>query len=256
MNSKRGYVLALSIGLGVVAAVLNWLYLIEKGKGVRSVALVGVANDAGLQRGDVFNDSNLVPVEIPYNRVGNLAGFAVLYNDRQTVIGMKATRNYANGELVLRGDLQTPPPQLELQGANERAMWIPVDTRTFVPTLVMPGDLVTFVVSTAPRKLPMQPTEDAGDEPPAPMPPPTASSINQIETIGPFPVLSLGNRLGSSEVMRSAGIPQLQENVMTIRVTQTGDQLDAKAQKLWAILRDTDFRQVGVLLHPRPAKTP
>lgn len=256
MNNKRGLVLALSIGLGVVAAILNWLYLIEKGKGVAGEAYVGVADGARIRRGDSFSDSQLVSVEIPKNRVGSLAQFAIRYEDRQTIIGMAATRNYEDGELVLRADLKTPPPELELQSETERAMWIPVDTRTFVPTLVMPGDQVSFIVTTGPTLAVRPPDPNSDDPESAPPPPATAMPGNKVETIGPFRVLSLGNRLGSAEVMRSAGIPQLQENVMTISVTQLNGQLDAKSQKLWSLLRETDFRQVGVLLHPRKAKTP
>ncbi len=253
MNNKRGLVLALSVGLGLVAAILNWLYLIEKGKGVASESFVGVAEDARVRRGDVFTDIQLVPVTIPKNRVGTLEQFAIRYDDRQTIIGMTATRNYNDGELVLRADLKSPPPELELSSATERAMWIPVDTRTFVPTLVMPGDQVSFIVSAGPS-LARRPSDSGEDDPSAP-PQPAAMPDAKVETIGPFRVLSLGNRLGSTEVMRAAGIPQLQENVMTISVNELNGQLDAKSQKLWALLHQTDFRQVGVLLHPRKATT-
>ena len=46
-------------------------------------------------------------------------------------------------------------------------------------------------------------------------------SAGPIETIGPFKILALGNRLGSPEVMRAAKMPQLQENVLAIRDAKT-----------------------------------
>ena len=77
------------------------------------------------------------------------------------------------------------------------------------------------------------------------------TAATRHEIIGPFRVLSLGNRLGSSEVMQANHIPQVQENVMTISVQVVGDELEPKAKKLWEALRRTNFRGVGVLLHPR-----
>jgi hypothetical protein len=248
MQNKRALVLVLSLLLGVVAALLNWLYLNEKGKGVESVKFVGIAPGARILRGDTFAESHFTPVEIPKNRIGQLDQFAVLFADIHTIIGSHATRNYEEGELVLRSDLKTPPPELNLQ-PDERAMWIPVDTRTFVPTLVMPGDEVSFIVSKTPAPRAAPPSEEEDDSaPPLPMPVPASG---EAEVIGPFKVLSLGNRLGSAEVMRAAGVQQVQENVMTIRVQLFGGQLDPKAQKLWSRLQASDYRQAGVLLHPR-----
>lgn len=91
------------------------------------------------------------------------------------------------------------------------------------------------------------PTLAAGSEP-APGPPVVRGGS---EIIGPFRVLSLGNRLGSLEVMQANHIPQVQENVMTISVQVVGDELEPKAKKLWEALCRTNFRGVGVLLHPR-----
>jgi hypothetical protein len=41
--------------------------------------------------------------------------------------------------------------------------------------------------------------------------------------------------------------------VLTISVTMIDDgkELEQKAQKLWDLLKATNFQQVGVLLHPR-----
>jgi hypothetical protein len=251
--NKRAAVLAISLSLGVLAAFLNWLYLMEKGKGVASETFIGIAPGMSVQRGDIFAERHFAKVVIPKNHVGALNEFAIKWNALQSVVGMPANRNYEPGELVVALDLETAPRELELQGPDERAMWIPVDTRTFVPSLVKPGDSVSFLVTSSPA--PFDEVADSGDDPPlprsTPTPPAAQGQAGQVETIGPFRVLSLGNRLGSAEVMRASGISQQQENVMTISVRETAGQLDPKAQKLWSLLRASGFREVGVLLHPR-----
>lgn len=132
-------------------------------------------------------------------------------------------------------------------------MWVPVDARTFVASLVVPGDMVSFIVpkyaGTAPTPAPAEPGPDGK---PLPKPVPTASGPS-TEIIGPFKILSIGNRLGSTEVLRTAKMPQLQENVMTVSVKVINGELEPRAQRLYLTL-STSGQQVGVLLHPRQAK--
>ena len=115
---------------------------------------------------------------------------------------------------------------------------MPVDTQSFVASLVNPGDRVSFRVRL---RSPKSPTLAAGAGRPGPA----------TEIIGPFDVLSLGNRLSSTEVMKASRIPQTQENVMTIRVKNRGGQPEPKAEKLFNLLNATNSRGVGVILHPR-----
>jgi hypothetical protein len=252
--NKRAVVLGISLGLGVLAAFLNWLYLMEKGKAVASESFLGIAPGMEVRQGEVFAERHFTPVVIPKNHVGSLTEFAVKWDARDSVVNLPANRTYRSGELILRkgidSDLDSPPQELELRSPDERAMWIPVDTRTFVPSLVMPGDYVSFLVGGGTAEF--EEDDPDSDGPPLPRGTPTpAGSGGQVETVGPFRVLSLGNRLGSAEVMRAAGLSQQQENVMTISVREAGGQLDPKAKKLWGLLRSNGFREVGVLLHPR-----
>jgi hypothetical protein len=128
-----------------------------------------------------------------------------------------------------------------LLAADERVLWIPVDTRTFVPSLVNAGDNVSFIV---PRVGSTFPTP-AGDETPGKAPAMT-------DTIGPFRILALGNRLGSQEVLRAAGQTASQENVMAVAIKSVGGEFDDKGQKLLDTLRLTNFQQCQVILHPSP----
>ena len=99
-----------------------------------------------INRGEVLREDHLVPVGIPERWVGNLKEFAVLYDNRQTVVGSPVWRTLAGECLLLAEDLKTPPQELKLD-EGEKAMWIPVDARAFVPSLVLPGDTVSFMVS-------------------------------------------------------------------------------------------------------------
>jgi len=251
MNGKIA--LPIAAGLALAGAALNWFYLQTKAEQLEKIEFLCVAPGATIRPGDRFTDDKLAPLAIPKNNVGEtLAKEAILYNDRQAVIGMHAVRLHPEREIILRQDLKTPPPALGLAKENERAIWIPVDTRTFVPSLVNPGDLVSFLVSGVPTPaVPRDPSEGNGDEFGGPQPPPVVPG--NAELIGPFRVLSLGNRLGTADVLKASGMPQMQENVMTVSVTVEGGQLDPKAAKLWKLLQTSGFRQVGVVLHPRPA---
>jgi hypothetical protein len=251
MNGKIA--LPIAAGLALAGAALNWFYLQTKAEQLEKIEFLCVAPGATIRPGDRFTDDKLAPLAIPKNNVGEtLAKEAILYKDRQAVIGMPAVRLHPEREIILRQDLKTPPPALGLAKENERAIWIPVDTRTFVPSLVNPGDLVSFLVSGVPTPaVPRDSSEGNGDEFGGPQPPPVVPG--NAELIGPFRVLSLGNRLGTADVLKASGMPQMQENVMTVSVTVDGGQLDPKAAKLWKLLQTSGFRQVGVVLHPRPA---
>jgi len=239
--------LLIAVALGILGAFCNWFYLAHKARDLEKVEFIGIADNVQINAGDKFKETDLQPVAIPRLNVGNLEQAAPLYSDRATVIGMPATRSYIPGEILLRQDLRTPPPLdiKKLLAENERVMWIPVDTRTFVPTLVNSGDFVSFVV---PRTS-MTPSEPPRFDATRPPPQPTTPALT--ETIGPFRVLALGNRLGSPEVLRAAGLSPTQENVMAIAVkTDKSGALDAAGQKLSDALRAANFQHVQVFLHP------
>jgi hypothetical protein len=249
MNGKIA--LPIAAGLALAGALLNWVYLDTKAQQLEKIEFLCVASGVTIRPGDRFTEDKLAPLAIPKNNVGeNLRKEAILYSDRGTVIGMAAVRLHPEREILLRQDLKTPPPALTLNKEKEVAIFIPVDTRTFIPSLVSAGDLVSFMVGGVPTPA-VPPDQDGSSENTAV---PTLPSVpGNAELIGPFKVLSLGNRLGSAEVLKASGLPQLQENVMTISASVEGGQLDPKAQKLWKLLQANGFRQVGVVLHARPA---
>jgi hypothetical protein len=182
MKNHLGLIVA--IVLGVIGATLNFLYLTSKAANFEKVAFLSVDARTSIKRGEAFREDHFAPLEIPKIAVSSqLSHDAILFSDRGTVVGMKATRDYAGGEMVLQDQLKTPPPELALTGENERAMWVPVDTRTFVPSLIRPGDMVSFLVPKG--VIPVARAPQEGEE--QPPPPPTAGDS---ELVGPFKVLS------------------------------------------------------------------
>jgi hypothetical protein len=242
--------LIIAVVLGVVGAAVNFIYLSNKAANFEKVAFLGIDRNASIKRGDTFREDHFAAIEIPKMAVSAQLGESALrFADRSTVVGMKATRDYAGGEMVLEDQLRTPPQELVFTDEKERVMWVPVDTRTFVPALVRPGDYVSFLVPkghVVAGALP--PASENGDGDASPHAPPP---LSDTELVGPFKVLSIGNRLGSADVFKAAGMPQQQENVLSISVRAEGNQLDPKAKKLWDLLQAGGFRQAGVILHPR-----
>jgi hypothetical protein len=243
MKNIQGLVIALA--LGTAGALLNWAYLHSASQGEEPINYVGVKPGVTIARGERLVEENFVPVPIPKSAVGNLDDFAIRWADRSSAIANRnAARMLTGRSLLLEDDVRTSPAELKLKKPNtpedeeERAEFVPVDTQSFVASLINPGDRVSFRVRL---KSPNTPTL-AGDGG-RPGPP--------VEIIGPFDVLSLGNRLSSTEVMKASKISQTQENVMTIRVKYRDGQPEPKAQKLFSLLNATNSRGVGVILHPR-----
>jgi hypothetical protein len=188
-------------------------------------------------------------VRIPWENVGNLQDVAYKYSAIGSVRGERVSRNVPGGSLVLRQDLTTPRRELKL-GSNEAIIWVPVDTRSTVPALIKPGDLVSFMVSTSRVGMPTPAQDpDSGQMEPVPQ---FSRASGAVVTVGPFKVLSMGNRLGSSEVFKSARRPLMQENVIGILVEldQKGEMMP-DARHLVDLLEATGNSPVGIMLHGR-----
>ena len=124
--------LGVAFALGLAGALLNFAYLNNKSRDVEKVYFLGIAADSAVGPGERINEDDLTAVGIPERWVGNLRDFAIEDQeiDRQAVIGTRAYRLLPGGSLLLRDDLKTPPPDLELAD-DERAWGIPVHVRCF-----------------------------------------------------------------------------------------------------------------------------
>ena len=244
MKGAQGIMIA--VALGVVGFVCNWLYLEREASRVELVRFVGVSQPADVKRGDVIQSEDLVPISMPKSHESQLSQVAVLWDQKDLVIGQKAARDLAvsgEAELVMHRDLTTPAIKdiNELIAENERVMWLPVDSRTFNPQHVDPGDQVSFRIPEfgegASRS---QPTDGGG------------------KIIGPFRILALGNRKGRRDVRQAAGLASGAENVIAVavKIENPGGKLEPRAETLAGILAVNNFQGVQVLLHRRDKTNP
>lgn len=247
MKGIHGLILA--IALGIVGALFNYFYLARRAPDVDMVGFVAVKDGMDVRLGEVLTDEHLMEVKIPERSVGNLKDVAYMWAAVDSVRGFRVSRPVLGGSLVLRQDLRTPPEELKL-GENEGIIWVPVDTRSTVPSLIVPGDKVSFLISKSRVGMPTRADGmDSGGMEPIPEAPAPAGPI---ETVGPFTVLSLGNRLGSPDVLKSARKSVVQENVVGIRVElDERGELMPDAQHLISLLNATNNYPVGIMLHGR-----
>jgi len=278
MKGIQGLIIA--IGLGIAGAILNFAYLVTKSQELEMVDFIGVRPDVTINRGDRLKEDAMQKVSLPRNAAGNLDKFAFPYTALGSVKNEIVHRTLEGGTLVMRSDIKTPVQDLSFgqntpPGVEERAMGVPIDSKKVVPSLITPGDLVSFVVPRWVSATPI-PAEgrpggaessggSASGKPEAirPIPAagmfggagPAASSSGDVDLIGPFKVLSLGTRVGSAQVAQAFKVTTVQENVMMVLVRIENGKLDPQAVKLLRLMEQSEFRPLGYLLHPRTQKT-
>lgn len=250
MKGTSGLILA--IFLGALAMLLNWAYLENKRSEIKTVSLAGIAAGTKLDKGETLREEHLQEIQIPAANATSLASLAYLYEDRKSLIGMRTLREYQEGDLILRRDYRTLPAEITL-AQDERLIWIPVDSRSFVPELLNPGDDVTFLVPLAQTtsrgeaasasEESEEPAETASLLPTAPLAP--------SDAFGPFRVASIGSRLASQSLASASRTATMQDRQVGIIVKAKNQSLEPRALQLLDRLQRNDYRQVSVVLHPR-----
>jgi hypothetical protein len=174
---------------------------------------------------------------------------------------MTVYRTLEGGSLLMRTDTKTPPPELIFgeqtqPGVEEVAIGVPIDADRIVPSLIKPGDLVSFLSSRSSADGPTLASPSRPEPAKADTPQPVSSDegepappADDIERIGPFRVLSLGTRLGSVDVARAARQGAVQENVMMVAVRIENDKFEPKAMKLLRLMERSRSRALGYVLH-------
>ena len=233
---KGIYGLLLAAGLGVLAALCNWYYLDQAGREFDRVDFVGLSDDVELHPGEKFQESHFVPASVPRRFARRLEASAYRWDVRDTLYGIPAAREFLGGEILLRQDVQTPPQKLP----DEDLVFVPIDSQRVVAALITPGDQVSFIL---PRQGAFPTPADGSRGAAQDLP-----TGGLTELIGPFRVLSIGSRLGSSDVHRAAGRSSAQETVMGIGVKVANGELEASAQKLIDRLTLV-ARPVGIVRH-------
>lgn len=232
--------LLIAVGLAIAGALCNWFYMAQKSRELDLIQFVAVA-DGGIHEGEVIQSANLIPIPIPLRYAQRLKEVAPTYSDVSTIVGMTAYRDFLEGELILTQDLRTPPGNDMKRdlGPDEVAIWVNVESRGFVPQFFAGGDEVSFIVPAAGAR--EQPVNEPGQGPNL-----------TTEVIGPFYILALGNRRGTSERARAFGQGQGQssENVIAIRVKKVSDTaLEDKAQLLLSRLKYSGNQALGLVMH-------
>lgn len=197
--------LLIAVFLGVLGGVLNLIYLNRGGDRMETEYFIGIKKGANIKQGEAFEASDFVSVPIPKAQAETLKRYAVLDSDRDAVAGHRSLRDIEGDVLLLHSDWRNAPQQeLELE-EGESAIFVPVDTRTFVESLVVPGETpVEFLL---------------------------LGENNRIEKIGPFDVISVGNRMGSPETAQAQKLAQRNQNVLTIRGTKNNAEQVERLQR-------------------------
>lgn len=240
MKGMQGLIVAGLLGL--LAVALNWIYLDGKTRDKSEyVKFLGVKSGASIAPGQVIRDDQLQAVPVPKDYAKNLEDTAYLYEERALVVGMTATAERKAGDLLYREDYRTPPVELKLQ-PGEMLIWIPVNSASFVPELVNPGDRINFIVPIYTNS----PVPAAGDGSG-----PTALARHLVETkpIGPFRVGSLGSRLASREVARAHRLSSSQERLIGIVINKAETLEMDRLAELQKYVLSRDYRgDIGVAL--------
>ncbi|MCH8922629.1 MAG: hypothetical protein IIA67_05720 [Planctomycetes bacterium] len=239
--------------LGLLAVALNYAYLSSKTAGTESVAFIGVREGVTIKVGDLIKKNQLQPVPVPENNAKYLREFAYLYDDVDSVVGaFRATRTLKAGDLLFHQDYRTPPSEPAFaQHKGHSLMWVSVDSGRFVPSLVDPGDRISFIVPKIERR--KIPGKSQGEDDPKVVPKKVIpQSGDADDLIGPFTVASLGNRLASSDVTKGRSGGRSQERQIGIFAEIKGKKFVGEARKLNAAISRSGGRGLGFVLHPRP----
>ena len=224
MKGIQGLIIA--IVLGLIGFAFNMYYL-SSSRDFEHDSFIGVRKTASVTRGTPLTRSHFERVLIPKEFVGNLNEFALPWTDLDAIVGRKSIRDYERGGLLLRNDFRTAPDELQLVG-GETAISVPIDTRTTITSQIIPGDTrVSFYLASG-RKNP-----NGGNQ----------------DWIGPFDVLSVGHRMGSSDVFDSRRNRCGSENMLTLKATNTKGKPNTQMTMLLNHLAGTNFKPLRLKIH-------
>ena len=146
--------LIVAAGLGFVGVMLNFFYLSPAAQQRDRIYFIAVKRGATINRGERLKIENLETVAYPRERAASLMGHTVACTTRKRFQrrpgpghlphpfrrrpGAARRREHAGARTVLLGK-------------DEGEVWISVDTKNFIPSLVTPGDTITFVVAAGRR---------------------------------------------------------------------------------------------------------
>ena len=101
--------LLIAVGLGIVGAFCNWMYLAQMGKDMQTVDFIGIAEDVKINAGDKFNEAHFMTISIPGNAVGNLDKVGRLSGKTWRPSSASRRRRATARRDSAAADLRTPP---------------------------------------------------------------------------------------------------------------------------------------------------
>lgn len=215
--------LAIPIGLGLVAGGLNW-YAVRKGPPPRALA-VAVAE---VKAGDVFKESHFAKLMVSRELNDALPKTAVPYEHLETLYGRESTRDLKKGDMVLWQDSTRPGWELSAM-PDEKALPISLDGLSSVPKLIRVGDQIGFLVAKEQQQVKTADAK-AGDAKTGDRRRPDELDLDYI---GPFRVLSVGERISRDNSEKNMSSRGGDERVITVAVKMgTDGQIDARTRKL------------------------
>jgi len=232
MKGMQGLIIA--IVLGLIGFGFNMYYL-NKSRDFDSKEFIGIHRKADVKRGTPLAKSHLKKITIPKEHVGNLHEYALPWSDVDAIVGRKSIRNYEVGGLLLRNDFRTAPDEIVLVG-GETAISIPIDTRTTITSQIVPGETrVSFYI----------PADGIGN-----------SGSNNPRWIGPFDVLAVGSRMGSTDVVDGTSRRSNRENMLTLKATNQEGKQSSRMTTLLGYLTASNFKPLRLKIHAGSIRNP
>ncbi len=252
MKPMHGIILA--IGLGIAGALFNFAYLTKMSGEFEVIEFVGIKDGTTISPGDRLTLADLEPVPIPMASVEELDKVAIRYSATEAIKTLTVWRLLTGPTLLFKDDLDpTLPREFDLE-ENEAIVGISVSPGTYVPSLVDPGDEVSFVISTSrlnwptPAVQPDAEQADGAEEGTADPPPPPGAT----RTIGKFTVTRVEPRPGTAAAIAANRMRSSRSNMIKIRfaVAEDGTPLDRKVQTLFDLLHASGARVIAVIHYP------
>ncbi|MEZ6088842.1 MAG: SAF domain-containing protein [Pirellulaceae bacterium] len=128
--------LLIAVGLGALAAVLNFMSISQKQKPVKFATV-----SKAVKQGEQITTDLLTSVEVPAHFAQSLQKSVVPFSEMAVLSGKYANRDIEAGELILWEDAPIRGPQYDLQ-AGETAVFIDVGNSAVSNIAV--GELVSF----------------------------------------------------------------------------------------------------------------
>lgn len=169
--------LLIPIGLGILAAVINWMILSAQ---VEPVDFITV--NRTIPVGQLISPDDLLPLELPAKFRQQLSKTAVPYEDRGLLSGQTPRRTLEPGDIVLYQDTPLRGPVLDLR-EGETAVVVPLGKSALPTGVLVVGQMVSF-------RIPVRDTE--------------ASEPGTLRWVDPFRLVTVGGQRTVDRAGRSS----------------------------------------------------